>query len=133
MLTGDIEEWENGYKIVTVIVQSNNRHFEYGHKIYLAPEKYSMWWLRKHRGNFGSKGSVSAEKNHSSVKNYLGTGSTLSIFANVKKLIDRHIQHNNERSKKSNILYVTSLSYEKSTFLGYLGKVNIDAKKVLSL
>ena len=108
MLKGDKEEWENGYKNATLIVQSNNRHFEYIQKIYLAPEKYSMWWLRKYRGNFGCKGSVSAEQNHSSVKSYLGTGSTLSIFENVKKLIDRHIQHNNEQSKKSNMLrYIT--------------------------
>ena len=30
------------------------------------------------------------------------------------------------------MLYVTSLSYNRSTFLGYLGKVDVDAKKVLS-
>ena len=29
MLTGDGEEWENGYENAKVIVQTNNRHFEY--------------------------------------------------------------------------------------------------------
>ena len=87
-----------------------------------------------HRGNFGCKGLVSAEQNHSSVKNYLGSpsGSTLFIFENVKKLINGHIQHNIERSRKSNMLYVTSLLYKRSTFLGYLRKVDVDSKKVLS-
>ena len=68
MLTGDKEEWENGYEKSKVIVQTNNWHFEYLHKIHLAPKKYSMWWLRKHIGNFGCKVSVSAEQNHASGK-----------------------------------------------------------------
>ena len=71
MLTGDKEEWENGYEKAKVIVQSNNRHFEFLHKLYSAPEKYSLWWLQKHRWNFGCKGLVLAEKIYSSVKNYL--------------------------------------------------------------
>ena len=132
MLTGDKEEWENCYDNAKTIIQSNNRHLEYLHKIYCTPQKYSMWWLRQHRGNLRCKGSVAAEQNYSSVKSYLGNGSSLSMVDNVKKLIYRHVQHNNERSKEWNQLYVTSQSYSNSPHLGHLRKVDLDSKKLLS-
>ena len=49
--------------------------------------------------------------NRSSVKNsVVGRGLTRSILENVKNLSERHVQHNNDRLKKSNELYVTSQS-----------------------
>jgi len=112
------EEWENCYESATDILKSNNRHFEYIQNIYNSPEKYSMWWFQQHCGNFCIRGSTSAKQNHSSVRNYLGVGLTLSILENVRKLMDRHIEHNKERCRQSNGRIFPLLLRQGYCFLG---------------
>ena len=78
--------------------------------------------------NLGVKEFSPAEQTHLSVQNYLGISSTLFILENVRKLMDRNIQHNKLSCHQSNKFLIRSDTYNKSPSTDYLRQADLESR-----
>jgi hypothetical protein len=88
MLLGTKEEWDLSYASAKSFLLHDAKKFSALERFHKNPFHFAGWSLKTIEGNLFLHGSVPVEQNHSSVAAHLGSGASLSVCAQISKLLD---------------------------------------------
>ena len=92
-----------------------------------------MWsYYKENQGHLNQHGSAPGEQNHASISSYMGKGGMLSLLQNAQQILKRDHQHKVEQRSKRNAPLVGSTDRYRSNQIGFLNRVDNDAKHFLS-
>jgi hypothetical protein len=125
------EEWSSAYGQAKQHISFRPDKVDLLDGIYANPKYYSGYILFEYPGSLGMKGDVAVEQNHSSVAAYLGEGAAWTVLENISQLLKRHknIVRRHMASEDNLFSYI---HVYKTTYQGYKGLSDVEAKKSLS-